>query len=201
MIFLVSNKQFVKNDKKWLKVRDYVIIDGCDNGAIDDDSSKRDIGNGYNNAIVNGAFTPHNRLLSAIEKEKKDQGNPDKPHYTWKTQTMLDDYMNSPEVVAAMLASVKGFTMEISANASGNHDKQRNIFIVIPKKVYKLMADEFLNRFYELMKVEFPFIRSEEELLDNKKLLTKDIKDKRMDELRMRIPKVAKKYHLDEKKN
>jgi len=197
MMFLVSTKGFDKYAKQWLKVRDYVIIDGCDAGSIDDDAAKGNIAGKYNNCVVNGAFTPHNRLLSAMAKEQENMEKGEKPRYSWKTQDMLEDYFNSPEVIAAMLSAVKGFTMEISPNASGSYDKQRNIFIVVPKKVYRVMGDAILEHFYKLMDVEFPFIRSESELRENKKLLTKDLKDKKMDTLRMRIPKIAKKYKLD----
>lgn len=187
MIFVVSEKTFKKNAKKWLKMRDYIIIDGSDDGTIDmDDGRKTELAATYNNVAINGAFSPHHRLIDALKKEDRNSNE----RMSWRAQNLLDDFMNSTEFVAAITAVTKGFTAEIGR-------EQRNVFVVLPKTVYRYMSDHIVNRFYELMKADFRFVFPETELEERKKLLTKDVKSKDMDYLRERILKVVKKFRLD----
>lgn len=198
MIFILSDKSFRENAKKILKVRDYVIIDGSDSGYIDDSksASKGDISNVYNNTIINGAYTPSHRLIDAIKKESKKKDLSAEDHLPWKLQQSMDEYFESAEVVGAMLSTIKGFTMKINANSSGS-DSQRNVFIVLPNRIYKYMGDQFLIRFYDLTKADFKFVYGEKDLFENMKLLRKDLKDKRIDFLDRRVEKLAKKYKLN----
>ena len=191
MMFLISEKYLRKNDKKILKVKDYIIIDGSDAGDIDDDSLKSGVANQYNYVVINGGFTPHSRLIQAMKRDIKD-GVVNEGKYSWKTENMLSDFFEDRTFVGSVLSAVKGFLME-----GDGWDAQRNVFIVLPNKVYKLLSDKIMEQFYGLMGVDFQFIYSQTELEDQKKLLTKDLKSKKMDELRKRVPKVAKKYKLD----
>ena len=185
MIFVVSEKVFRKNAKKWLKRRDYIIIDGSDDGSIDmDNARKSELGQTFNNVVINGAFTPHHRLLDALKKDNSSE------HLTWRCQNLLDDFMSSAELVAACVAVTKGFTAQ-------EGKEQRNMFVVLPKRVYPLMGTRIVERFYQLMKADFKFVFTEDDLLDSKKLLTKDVKTKDMDYLRERILRVVKKFKLD----
>ena len=184
MIFLVSEKTFVKNAKKILKARDYVIIDGSDSGSIDDDAMHTDISTTFNNVVVNGGFTPHHRLVDALKKDMKGRAKQE-------TEAATTD-----EFVGAALAAVKGFTLQTNSSASGNSSVQRNIFIVLPNRVYKLMRDIYAEHFHKLLGVDFQFVYTEEELMAKMKLLIKDLKRKKIDYLRERVVKVAKKHKL-----
>lgn len=203
MIFLVSEKTFVKNAKKILKARDYVIIDGSDSGSIDDDAMHTDISTTFNNVVVNGGFTPHHRLVDALKKDMKGRAKQETEaattgnwRFSWATENMLSDFLKSDEFVGAALAAVKGFTLQTNSSASGNSSVQRNIFIVLPNRVYKLMRDIYAEHFHKLLGVDFQFVYTEEELMAKMKLLIKDLKRKKIDYLRERVVKVAKKHKL-----
>lgn len=192
MMFLISEKYLEKNDKKILKVKDYIIIDGSDAGEIGDDSGKSGVAARYNYVVINGGFTPHSRLIQAMKRDIKDGIVGEDGKYSWKTENMLADFFEDRTFVGSVLSAIKGFLME-----GDGWDAQKNVFIVLPNKVYKLLSDKILEQFYNLLSVDFQFIYSQTELEDQKKLLTKDLKTKKMDELRKRLPKVAKKFKLD----
>lgn len=191
MMFLISQKFLEKHDKKILKVRDYIIVDGSDAGEMDDDARHSSVANRYNFVVINGGFTPHNRLIQSMKEDLK-EGIIADGKYSWKTENMLADFFGDRTFIGSVLSAVQGFLVE-----STGWDVQRNVFIVLPNKVYRLMGDKILTKFNELLEVDFQFIYSEQELTDDKKLLKKDLKEKKMKTLRKRIPKVAAKYKLD----
>lgn len=196
MIFIVSAKQFEKHDKAWIKPRDYVLIDGCDSGNIQDDADRTEIMEKYARAVCSGGFTPPTRMITQMRREQENKSIETLNDYSFKTRELINDFLESEDLLVSMLSAVKAFVLEVK----NGWDTQRNVFVILPQKVYKLFVAIYINRMYELMETnpdDIKFVYTQDELLAKKKLLTKDLKEKKMNRLRRQLPKTASAYDLD----
>ena len=189
MLFICKKKWFIKNAKKILPERDYFIIDGEDVGSSVSSKKQKTVSDKFAHCTSNGEFTPSNKLMRALLEN--DNEYPDR-----KIKDMIEDHFHDKNTTIAIISSVK-------AMFASQENDEINIFVVLPNKVYKTLADKYKKRYEKLFDTDFDFVFTSKELDEKPKLLTKELSSKKRKEIIELIRKNEKKFKLveDEKEN
>lgn len=187
MIFVISKKFLTEHPKRYLKVKDYTIIDG----ASDEDSSGRDsLSNNFNRVVPIGDYYPGNRLVRALlEQQKGKRSDAISPR---KLKEMRDDFLDDSDFIQAILATAKIQLCE--DDRDGAHiPLDKNVFVVLPQKLYKTLGKDIYKRMRDLFKkVDKNFIYFQDELEKDSDLLEKELKSKLAKDIAKQIKKIEK---------
>lgn len=171
MLYLMSEKQFKKNAKKLVEPKDYIICDATDdeNGSLTK----------YSNVVSMHNMNPTPKLVKV--KLQKDFDSIDE----YKVEKMEKKFFKSKGFITSSMACVKGLL---------DQDCSINMFIVMRNKAYKVYGKKFAKRIKKLFDVEFDFIFTFEDYLDNKKIIKKDLQPKFAKQLTKSLSRLEKKY-------
>lgn len=129
MIVLISTKDFLEKPKKFYKMRATHIINGSDSSDLGSFGEvDAESGGG-----LNTAFIPHKSVINGGTGLSKDERER-------KTKRFLKNADLTRRVAAAVAYQVR--------------EPDSNVFIVINKKVYKVLGDKLIKRFNKLVKTE-----------------------------------------------
>lgn len=162
MIFLMSKKQFLKEKKKLVEPKDYLIVD-----ATDDDDAE--LSGKYSNVTVIEAFNPPGTLV------KLQEGKDDVFDLS-KVEKLEKKFFKGKAFIAATMAITKGMLT-----------KDCNIFIVLRNKAYKYYGKAIKKRMEKLFNVDIKFIGLFSDIEDSKKILLKELSDSNKDKLVTRL--------------
>ena len=137
MIFLMSIKQWNKDKKKLVKPKDYLIID-----ATEDSDAKM---NAYSNCVTVDSLNPPVKLVKKLSKGNID--NDDILDYK-KIEKLEKSFFRGHELRKSIMAIVAGIV----------EGDDKNIFIVLRNKVFKLYKNKMKKTFEKLFDVDFKFI-------------------------------------------
>lgn len=170
MIFILSAKDFIKNSKKLVEYKDYLIID-----ATDDDEPKL---KQYQHAVTIDDFAVPSRLIRAISEDIDDFIDID------STEELQKKFFRGEKFLKSVLA-----TMSTFADSNG----AINIFIVVRNKAYKYYRKRFYSEFCKLIPDAFSFAYlMDKKVMKDKSLLTKDISEKELVSLKKKIKEKEK---------
>lgn len=186
MIYVMSDKFFLKNVKKLVKYKEYFIIDGSNFAVTGYTDEKHQISGRFSNCHTVGAFCPDKYFFEILHnKYKKEKYNKKK----YKLEK--EEYIKGERLAVAIITTIKAFV-------GSNMSSDTNIFVVLPKEVYKALAKSIIKKFYKMSKVDFEFIVDIKEIGDNFKALKGSISKKEINKLKPVINKLEKKYKFYE---
>lgn len=184
MIYVMSEKFFVKNAKKLAKPHDYFGLDGANYSVIAGTSNKEPIASRYNRFHSVGSFCPETRLYRYLRKMKNDEEyNQDR--YEKEVREFLRDKSFISAVRTALMAEISNYPYAL------------NIFVVLPNLVWKYLGDEITERIKNISKMEFEFVYTQRDIKEKgTKILSAELDTTQLKEIDHRIRKIDKKYDL-----
>lgn len=144
MIFIISKKFLTEHPKRYLKAKDYTIIDGA---SDEEASGRKSLSAKFNRVVPIGDFYPGNRLVRGLlEKEKGTEANKISPR---KLKEMKMDFLDDNDLIQAMLAVVK-IQLCVAEHDGTNVPLDKNVFIVLPQKLYKTLGKDIYKTMRDL---------------------------------------------------
>lgn len=139
MIVLMTQKHFINNIQDYVMSKDYIIVDGFRYGEVDAGPRNRmGISNEYANSIVMSGLAPPGAIDSCLDSIEEGA-----PFNQRMFDDMVDLYLADQSFEKSVLAIMDGMMY--------NTDIDRNIFIIISKKVYKYLGRAIMQRMAHLL--------------------------------------------------
>ena len=193
MLFIYKKKTFVKKAKKILPDKEYFILDGEDVGSAVSSKKGDTISDSFTHCTSNGYFTPPRKLVNYF----LDKG--DKQYDPSKVEEWLEDYFDAKNTKIAMLSSVRAIFALM--NNEKNPINEINIFVVLPNKVYKAMAQRFKAEYKKMFNLSFEFVFTEEDVEEDKSILTRPLSNKQINKILEKLEELEKKNKLNKDKD
>lgn len=170
MIFIMSEKQFLKDKKKLVVPKDYIIV----NSTNDDRSELTK----FNMCTTVDAFDPPEKLIRLIEK------NDDDDLFDMdKLKKIEDKFFKGEDFIQSAMAVTKGVI-----------DKNINAFIILRNKKYKLYGKKIKKAIQKVFKAaDVEFVHLYKDFSDNKKELSTKLSSSQISELRDALEDLEKK--------
>lgn len=190
MLFIMKKKTFEKMAKKILPEKDYYIIDGENVGSLVSTSKGKTISDQFSRCYSDANFTPPKKLVKALLSDVDDEYDPD------DVDEYINEYFKSKKMRSSMFKAVK--CIFAAADNRKNPLPEINIFLVLPNKVYKAMAEIFATQFKHMIP-DVKFVYLDKDIKKNKKLVTKSLSDDDLEAIVDRLKKIEKKINKKSK--
>jgi hypothetical protein len=174
MIFIISQKQFLKNKKMLVKPKEYLIIDGTDDSS--GDLRK------FCNVITVDSFNPPAKVLSYFDKKDISVDDIDEE----KIKKVMKKYLKGKSFIVGVMGAAKAIV---------DASRPFNVLIVIKNKVYKHLSSKIVKRMKKLL--EFDFIYTFDDIEEKPKLLKKEITREDLKMLEKKLKKLEAKEKED----
>lgn len=156
MIFIMSEKQFMKNKKKLIKVKDYMICD-CSDGKIL---------NKFNNSIAMEELNPPKTLIKMREANDRD-------YDYFRSEKLENKFFKGSGFQRSTMGVVK--CLEVKGDI--------NVFVILTNKGYKYFRKDIVKQMRRLINTERDFVYTFSDLRDNQRLLDHDYSDRYLDDI------------------
>lgn len=166
MIFIMSEKQFMENKRKLVKMKDYMICDCADGKIL----------NKFNNAIAMEEFNPPKALIKMREANDRD-------YDYFRSEKLEKKYFKGSGFRTSAMGIMK--CIELRGDI--------NVFVILTKKGYKYFKDDIVENMKKLFDTDKEFIYTFSDLRDNQRLLTKDYSDSYIDSIVRALHKTERK--------
>ena len=189
MIYLMSQKFWMKHAKKLVKPCDYIGIDGENWSVTGRRSDQEAIATRYSNFASFGSFTPEGRLYGMLRKKKKGE-EINESKFAHEIEVWIED-TSFISVAIKTFKSVYGFGI----------DEPANVFVVIPNLVYKYLAEDIIEAMKDLADMEYSFIFDQGYIKETDyEILDHHLNRRQIKALHEQIKHLEKKYKIVYKK-
>lgn len=174
MIIFMTEKQFLKNKKKLVEPKDYVIGDCTDDAS--GDLTK------FSNTISLDGLKPPSGLVKLLSKGDVDGIDPK------KIEKLEKRFFKGSEFRNTMVGLLSAF-------AKPGYDK--NYFIVFKKKDFEVCGKVIMKTIKKSIECDEDVIFTFEDVKENKKILRKNLTNSARNQLNESIKKLIKKLEKD----
>lgn len=174
MIIFMTEKQFLKNKKKLVEPKEYIICD-CTDDATGELTK-------FSNTMSLDGLKPPSGLVKLLSKGDLDEIDPK------KIEKLEKKFYNGAEFRNTVLGLLMAF-------AKPGYDK--NYFIVFKKKDYKICVKGVIKAIKRSIDIEDKIIFTFEDYEENKKILKKNLSSETRKALNASCNKLAKKLEQD----
>ena len=189
MLVVMSKKFWEKHVEKLVVDADYVGIDGENYGLTGSGSDDSAIASRYSNVLSAGGFTPEGRLYSMLRKMKK--GEDINPR---AVENEISYFLDDPAFISSAVKAFRGlYCMGYSHHI--------NVFVILPNMVYKFMSEAIIEKMIEIIRTDYRFVYSQEELKSiGYKKLAIPLKPSMLREIEENVKRIEKRYKIKYKK-
>jgi len=172
MIIVIGKKDFVKNAKKLVEKKEYLICDGT--GEEDDTFVK------YARVVTMEGFNPPSKVIKGKlnTKDLDDVGISED-----KLKKLEKKFYKGKEFRTVVMACIKDIV-----NSSDLH----NIYVVLTNKAYKACGKKIVKMIHKNADVDFDFAFTYDDVSGDKSILKKSLKDSKIKTLGKVINKFEK---------